>query len=316
MNQLSTEHISFFKENGYLILKSILDENLCAQAQDRMWSALPSDSSLRRDDPRTYKGPFTEAETSHDPLHIRHGYQWQLRACGTEQLLIDLIYNDRLCAIAEQLLGEGMLTLPVIGGEPMGSSGPAWPGGPTDPAIGFGIRGIYFTRPRDKSECLTDYGHTDGHPFNLGLVGLINDVSPDGGAFKVWPGSHKRLYPTFQMQYDQPRIPYYDHLPSHKGIIHSPEYDAELAKVMADTKPVDCSGKTGDVVLWHHRLAHMAGHNYSNAIRQAVLYDFTRKDLDTCRMDAPQDEMWRDWSDEVKHNLSSYSDEFAHTQHR
>ena len=90
-----------------------------------MWSALPSDSSLRRDDPRTYKGPFTEAEPSHDPLHIRHGYLWQLRACGTEQLLIDLIYNDRLCAIAVQLLGEGMLTLPVIGGEPMGSSGPA-----------------------------------------------------------------------------------------------------------------------------------------------------------------------------------------------
>nr|MCS5573567.1 hypothetical protein [Pseudomonadales bacterium] len=67
----------------------------------------------------------------------------------------------------------------------------------------------------------------------------------DGGAFKVWPGSHKRLYPTFQMQYDQPRIPYYDHLPSHQGIITSPAYDAELAKVMADTKPVDCSGKTG-----------------------------------------------------------------------
>ena len=159
-------------------------------------------------------------------MHIRHGYLWQLRACGTEQLLIDLIYNDRLCAIAEQLLGEGMLTLPVIAGEPMGSSGPAWPGGPTDPAIGFGIRGIYFTRPRDKSERPTDYGHTDGHPFNLGLVGLINDVSPDGGAFKVWPGSHKRLYPTFQMQDDQPRIPYYDHLPSYKGIIHSPKYDA------------------------------------------------------------------------------------------
>ena len=312
MNQLSSEHISFFKDNGYLILKGILDKDLCAKAQDRMWSALPSDSSLVREDPQTYHGRFPESETSHDPLHIRDGYRWQLRECGTEQLLIDLVYNDQLCAIAEQLLGKDMLTPPIVGEEPMGSRGPAWPGGPTDPATGFGIRGIYFTRPR--SERADDDAHTDGHPFNLGLVGLIDDVLPDGGAFKVWPGSHKRLYPMFQMQYDQPRIPYYEHLPSHKGIIHSPEYVDELARVMADTRPIDCWGKTGDVILWHHRLAHMASPNYSNAIRQAVLYDFTRKDLDTCRMDAPQEEMWRDWSDEVKRNLSSYSKEFARTQ--
>ena len=312
MDQLSSQHISFFKDKGYLILKGILDKDLCAMAQDRMWSALPSGSSLVRDDPQTYQVPFPESETSHDPLHIRDGYRWHLRECGTEQLLIDLIYNDCLCAIAEQLLGKDMLTPPVVGGEPMGSRGPAWLDGPTDPAICFGIRGIYFTRPRLERQ--TDYCHTVGHPFNLGLVGLIDDVSPDGGAFKVWPGSHKHLYPTFQMQYDQPRIPYCDHLPSHKGIIHSPEYVTELAKVMTDTHPVDCWGETGDVVPWHHRLAHLTSHNYSDALRQAVLCDFTRKDLDSCRMDAPQKDIWRDWSDEVKQNRGSYSIEFASTQ--
>ncbi len=314
MNELSTEHISFFKENGYLILRGILDQGLCAKARDRMWSALPGDSMLDRDNPNSYLGPFPEQEESDDPLHIRHDHLWQLRECGTEQLLIDLVYNDRLCAIAEQLIGKETLTPPIVSGKPMGHRGPAWPGGPTDPAIGDGIRGIYFTRPRESQERLPDYGHTDGHPFNLGLVGLINDVPPNGGAFKVWPRSHKRLYPTFQMQYDQPRIPYYDHLPSHKGIIHSSEYINELQKVMADTQPADCWGKTGDVVLWHHRMAHMAGHNYSKDIRQAVLYDFTRKDLDILRLDPPQEDMWRDWSDDVKENVSDYSSEFAETQ--
>ena len=314
MNELSSEHIAFFKENGYLLIKNILDKSLCAKARDRMWSALPADSSLVRDEPDTYKGPFLKGEISQDPLHIREGYLWQLRECGTEELMIDLVYNDRLCAITEQLLGQGMLTPPKVGGDTMGSRGPAWPDGPADPAIGSGIRGIYFTRPRDKAELLTEYGHTDGHPFNLGLVGLIADVSPNGGAFKVWPGSHKRLYPTFQMQYDQPRIPYYEHLPSYKGIIHSPEYASELSEIMADTEPVDCWGETGDVVLWHHRLAHMASHNYSDTIRQAVLYDFTRNDLDSCRMDAPQKNMWRDWSEEVNKNVGSYSKEFGLTQ--
>ncbi len=315
MNELSSEHISFFKENGYLLLKGVLDKNLCAEARDRMWSALPAGSTLVRSDPQTYIGPFPEAERSLDPLHIREGYLWQLRECGAEKLLVDLVYSDRIWGIAEQLLGEGMLTPPVVGGEPMGNRGPAWPGGPTDPAISSGIRGIYFTRPMVKRNQPADAGHTDGHPFNLGLVGLIDDVPPEGGAFKVWPGSHIRLYPTFQMQYDQPRIPYYDHLPSHKGIIQSPEYVTELANIMADTEPVDCWGETGDVVLWHHRIAHMAGHNYSKSIRQAILYDFNRSDLDTCRMDPPQKEMWRDWSEEVKQNQGEYSREFARAQH-
>ena len=314
MNELSIEHIAFFKENGYLILRGILDEAMCEKACDRMWSSLPDDSTLKRNEPTSHKGPFPKSEVSDESLHIRQGYIWQLRECGTEQLLIDLVYNDRLCAIAEQLLGKGTLTPPIVGGEPMGNQGPAWPGGPTDPAIGSGIRGIYFTLPRETQERMPDYGHTDGHPFNLGLVGLIGDVPPDGGAFKVWPRSHKRLYPTFQMQYDQPRIPYYEHLPSHKGIIHSPEYTRELEKIMADTLPVDCWGKTGDVVLWHHRLAHMAGHNFSRSIRQAVLYDFTRKDLDKIRLDPPQENMWRDWSLEVQQTVCDYSQAFALSQ--
>lgn len=311
---LSEEQIAFFKDNGYLILRDVLDKNLCARARDRMWGSLPEGSHIKRADPATHVGPFRDDETSDNPLHIRQGNRWQLREAGTEQFLIDLLYSDDLCNVAEQLLGKDMLQPPTPGGEPMGSQGNAWPGGPTDPAISDGVRGIYLTLPYADKTKKPDYAHTDGHPFNLGVVGLIDDVPPDGGSFKVWPKSHRRLYPTFQMQYDQPRIPFYEHLPSHKGLIQSREYEAEMKEVMADTQPVDCHGKEGDVVLWHHRLAHMAGHNYSDVIRQAVLYDFTRTDLDTCRMDPPQENMWRDWSEDVECNEVGYSAEFARSQ--
>ncbi len=49
-------------------------------------------------------------------------------------------------------------------------------------------------------------------------------------------------------------------------------------------------------------------------IRQAVLYDFNRKDLDLLRLDPPQQDMWRDWSAEVRSTEVSYSAGFAAEQ--
>ncbi|MCZ6890372.1 MAG: phytanoyl-CoA dioxygenase family protein [Gammaproteobacteria bacterium] len=312
---LSTEQIAFFKDNGYLIVPRVLDPDLCAGALDRMWAALPPGVAIERDDPSTHVGPFPESDRSTDSLHIRDGYRWQVRDLGTEPLMIDLVYCQTLVEIAEQLLGAGSLRPPTVGGSPMGSQGPAWPGGPVDPALDVdGVRGLYGTLPYGDVPREPDRCHTDGHPFNLGIVGLIDDVPPDGGAFKIWPRSHRRLYPTFQMQYDQPRIPYYAHLPSYKGILHTAEYLAEIEAINRDTQPVDCWSSAGDVVLWHHRTAHMAGHNYSPVIRQAVLYDFSTTDLDRNRMDPPQDDMWRDWSQDVQRTDGGYSAELARDQ--
>ncbi|MYE25305.1 MAG: hypothetical protein F4Y01_15410, partial [Gammaproteobacteria bacterium] len=147
MKPLSSEQVAAFKDAGFLRLKGMLDPALCEQALDRLWAALPANSRMRRQDASTHVGPFPADEESRDPLHIRAGYLWQLRECGTEPLLIELAYSSKVLAVAEQLLGEGMLAKPTVGGRPMGSEGPAWPGGPTDPAITDGIRGIYCTRP-------------------------------------------------------------------------------------------------------------------------------------------------------------------------
>lgn len=313
--KLTSEQLAFFKDNGYLLLRGVMDLDLCAQARDRLWASLPEDCSLRRDDPATHVGPIPEKDVQIDPMHMRRGYRWQLREIGTEPFMLNMVFSERFCTIAEQLLGKGTLRRPVINGTPMGSNGFAWADGPVDPADKVkGVRGIYCTLPYGDIPKKPDHCHTDGHPFHFGLVGLIDDVPPNGGAFKVWPKSHKRFYPTFWMQYDQARIPTYDHLPSYKGIINPPEYEAELKRVMEDTEPVDCWGSAGDVVLWHHRMGHMAGHNYSTVIRQAVLGDFSKIDLDTTRMDPPQSDMWRDWSSEVKASDGKYSDAFARDQ--
>ena len=315
MNVLTDDEIAFFKTNGYLILRGALDPEGCSRARDMLWASLPDGTRIRRDDPSTHVGPFADSDTNDDVQDLREGYRWQLRRVGTDSQLLDLVFCDRLVAAAEALLGAGTLRAPVVHGMPMGTQGAAWPGGPVDPALGTeGVRGIYCTLPYgehrpDRLGC-----HTDGHPFNLGIVGLIGDVPPDCGAFQVWPGSHRRLYPTFLMQYDQPRIPYYDHLPSYKGILHTPEYEAELARVIEDTEPVDCCGEAGDVVLWHHRLAHAAGHNHTDVMRQAVLYDFTKTDLDDCRRDPPQDEMWRDWSEALRASEGTYPAAMDRTQ--
>ena len=98
------------------------------------------------------------------------------------------------------------------------------------------------------------------------------------------------------MQYDQARIPFYEHLPSFKGLIHPKEYLEEVRAVEADTDPVDCHGKAGDLVFWHHRMGHMAGNNTAvpPCIRQAMLYDFCKTDLDTMRLTPPHEDMWQD----------------------
>jgi len=311
MTKLTAEQISFFKDNGYLLLKNILDLTQCRTVMDRVWDSLPETSHLKKNDPSTHTGPFEPQEEQDSSLNLRLAYRWQVREFSTEPQLLDLVFSNNLVGIAEQLLGENMVEPPVPNGKPMGHAGPAWPGGPVDPANTQGIRGVYCTLPYGDRSREPDYCHTDGHPFNLGVVGLLADVPKEGGALKVWPRSHRRLYPTFQMQYDQPRIPFYDHLPSYKGIIHSQAYLNELDAIVQDTPPVDCHGKAGDVVFWHHRLAHMAGHNYSSVIRQAVLSDFARKDLDTCRLDPPQKNMWRDWSTKVQECNAGYSKKFA-----
>ena len=96
--------------------------------------------------------------------------------------------------------------------------------------------------------------------------------------------------------------------------MHSAEYLIEIERLNAEVDPVECWGRAGDIVFWHHRTAHMAGHNHTDVMRQAVLADFWTEALDRFRTTDAQGDMWRDWSDEVQSAALEYSEAFALTQ--
>ena len=58
----------------------------------------------------------------------------------------------------------------------------------------------------------------------------------------------------------------------------------------------------------------MAGHYYYNTIREAILADFWNDELNENRAKPSSDEMWDDWSNEVKNSSEEYSKEFAKQQ--
>ena len=257
---LTTDEMRFFKRNGYLIKRGVLDPALLERARTRLWDGAPP--GRRRDAPDTWVGPFREDEENPDGANHRRGFRWNFREPGGEEWMVRLLATDpKVWAMAEQMLGKGQLVQPER------------------------IRGIYCTLPYGDHPPQALGCHTDGHPFHLGVVGYIDDVPPNGGSFMVWPESHRAFYPTFTSQYlrDQDEAAY-----------------EKVRTEFNQRTPVDTHGQAGDIVFWHHRLGHMASPNTSRQLRQAVLYDFLKKDIEQTQQEPPQKDMWRDWSAEMR----------------
>ena len=252
--RLSTDELRFFRDNGFLIKRQVLNPELMAKAQDVFWANAPS--QLQRDDPETWFGPFDEKHNLDDGENYRGNYRWNFRSIGRESWMMKLVPLDpNLHAMAEQMLGEGMLSPPER------------------------TRGIYTTLPRREPPANHDHLHVDEHAFHLGVVAYLGDVTPNAGGFRVWPSSHRWFYPSFESQYRPGRTEAY-----------------HAIRALFETQPsLECTGAAGDVVFWHHRLAHMAGRNHARSLRQAILFDYKRSDLDQTQEEPPQANMWRDW---------------------
>ena len=303
-DSLTSEELAFFKAQGYLIVNNVLDKKLCAEVLDLLWRELPPHVSLKRDDPESHVGPFSKEDANEDSSHLRQGFRWRLRKVENHALLKRLVFARNLVRIVAQFLGDGMVYQP---------SRDITARDPTQTYTG--IRGVYGVLPYGNFRSPRNGFHTDGHPFHLGMVAALEYIEPQGGGFRVWPGSHKRFYPTFALQYDQPRIPSYDHLPSVSGIYHPQALLDASKRVVEEIEPVDCYGPAGSVVFWHHRGGHGSGPNYTNRIRTAVLADYSRIDIDPCWVDPPHQDMWHDWSATLKGLSGTYSDAFAQSQH-
>jgi len=276
MSRLTTEEIKIFKRQGYLIKRGILDPKLMARARECKWAGAPP--RMKKDDPTTWIGPFREDEDTGGDAgkNSRNGCMWKYREPASEGWLVGMIpQNPVIFGWAEQLLGKGEVVIPDS------------------------VRGIYCRLPeghlpKKPTICHCDVGPDHLHSTankalfapGLGVVGLIEDIPPHGGAFTVWPETHRNIYQLFL---------------SIEGLERNEAYKKRIIEFNDDLH-VEGFGKAGDVLLWHRLLAHTAGQNRSEKLqlREAVLADYDKIDpLDSPDLVSYQD-MWCQWSDEVR----------------
>ena len=188
---LTADQIDQFKRDGFLVLKAVLDPELCRQARHEMWEVIQTHlPRMKRDDPSTW-GPITEEENAKlqhrpegggDPYFSGNGHRFTVRN-GASELLLNLAPRA-LWQVAEQLLGRGTVVWPAGLDESGYTTGPCfmcddavgglnshvgdtmgWSSGgtfTTEPALqlpetgpvwlnGQGTRGLYCTLPNSPS---------------------------------------------------------------------------------------------------------------------------------------------------------------------
>jgi hypothetical protein len=156
-------------------------------------------------------------------------------------------------------------------------------GEPVEPEYVRGLYPVFPTRPRPP------HGHCDRHKFQVGVVLYLSDVLPQGGGFTVWPGSHYSMA-------------------KHQGTFGGDDrlgtFEAALAEVQASTRPVEVSGPTGTLILWHQRLVHTAGINMRRTVRHATLCDFKNQAF-LAAVECKANDLWQTWSSRTKQMAAS-----------
>ena len=265
-NLLTNDEIKFFKRNGYVVKRQILDRILMRQAIESSWRELPT--SFSRNDPETWKGIVTDSCMTCS-MTERRGVV-KLRDClNSEESILEMYpRNPIVWGIVEQLLGQDNVALPSY------------------------IRGIYlnFPVPEIQGECLNSQ-HYEKHSLQLGTTAYLDDVAPDGGEFVVYPKSHILMNYAFRTRWNDDesrRVQFMRRV---------------LSRVIRPTK---LHGKAGDVIFWHHRLLHGRNFNSSRRLSYAAVCDFSTNSLEeqkthaepwnTNDMQRPSINMWRDWA--------------------
>jgi hypothetical protein len=311
---LSVEEVAFFKREGWLLLRDVLDPGLIERAVDNVWStALPS---MRRDEPASWWGTVEEhgleSEESH-AVDVRHeGLRWIVRKSAKEDWMLNLAARNPLVAgPVKQLLGQ---ELNQTGTRGVYSTRPCFTRAgrrlaPKDcpPIVGVSDRG-------DDAGATSILGgegiHTDGLPLDrIGAVGYLQDSPSGSGGFTIWPRSHRWLFEQIGRKV-LPEADGCNQVGKSGGGVHAPvphplplHHLARRTVLKQHPEGFQVAGKRGDVVLWHGMLLHTVGLNYDkNSIRMAVLADFSAKDgrsgAEMCTTDP--DDMWTQWSREVR----------------
>ena len=260
---VSAREAAFFKENGYLIKRGLLDRASLEPALDYIWERAPD--CIDRHAPSTYADAHRlwertpgNGEPGGDLNHFGGARGdngiWQLLSSGptglgTEPFMLQLVPNSpQVQAVVAALIGT-----------------PVCPCRRT--------RGVYTRFPTPPPyDPIRPHWDSCGH--QLGGMALLEDCPPTGGCFTFWPGSHRRLFPLFTTsQGNTPK----DNTRAPEGHMRSLTLRQTLADIAATIQPAEFDGHAGDVCFLHHRLAHAASPNRTREnVRFMLICDFQK----------------------------------------
>jgi hypothetical protein len=240
---LTAEDKDFFKKNGYLVKHDTLTDDQIQAGIDEIWKHLEAE----RDDPSSWLNA--------GPIRPK---------CGDTRPILDTLYESPVYGMAEQLVGEGLLTRPKSFG----------------PKLNF---------PTDETEWSASGPHLDGYytpkngvpegtvgRFFVGVTLYLTEQKPEGGGFTVWPATHLQGAEYFKTH----------SILKPKG--------GNVWNLWAHPDPVEIVGPPGTVCFWHGGLVHSASKNCRPDIRFCLITRLSRHDQDDILFEFP-DNPWEHW---------------------
>ena len=232
-----TDKVQFERE-GFIIKRGVVPVESCQKAISYLFSSTH----------RTYGDaasalPFNDEDpdTIHESVGTesmltRSGAGWRDRYIRNENWVwSEIVNHHKIRGTVESLVGEVL--------------DPCHNFAYSNPDVkGADLRGIYAILPGVG----TDRIHVDVHPFDCGVVVLLDAVPPNCGCFSIYPGSH-------QLNFEKSTT---DLTQAHINRLGSPYY---------------FSGDTGDVIFWHPNIAHQRQANISEQTRFTLFHDWVKK---------------------------------------
>jgi hypothetical protein len=270
--EVSATEIEFFKRNGFLVKRGLLDGAALGAVRDHVFAQAPS--FVRRDDRSTWVNPPFVGGL-HNPLApVTHGKDgrrgdwgvqpepppagsgfgimsegrgegkpgssWKLMSPTPNPATGEAFGGDIFGQPARGLGAEPWLLELTANAPAMRSVVAQLCGGPI--RLCQRTRGVYTIWPTTDHASRTVGGHNDGRPGQLSAMVLASDVPPHCGGFHVWPGSPQRLWPYWETSQG-----------NEKSVEGEAAYKAELDAIRQTVAPAEIVGKAGDVCFWHHR---------------------------------------------------------------
>lgn len=259
---LSQDDISFFKRNGYILLKKAFSKTSAAEVVDRIWERMAEDG-IRRDDPNSWCERKGIAETYSPSL----GSPWSN------------VYTKRLTRAFDQLLGEDRWEKSSLG---LGWWVVTFPGFGDGPFYGNQRSDSSLMHHRDTASSGVDHvddwsaagrWHVDGahftHFLNSQEVGLLpiflfTDIGAQDGGTLLCRGSHTVVAEILNERREG--------LPGSQlsGIAKQRCSVVDYGRVALNPNIVEVNGEAGDVMLCHPFMLHARSQNRGKYLQRSV----------------------------------------------